>query len=452
MLGEVWSLRECDFRYPEPMGAIFDRKVSKLYIYTWGTTEVWSTWPRPMAWRKSNSDACWRHVRPALALPKRPVAGELRRFHARERDFPYKLHTSAQEELAAKKRGEKLARLEWAETIPDAVRRLVAPFSTRQWHLLSMAARCGDRAMDLIQANPALAFMLASNWVFHQPGVKQPLRSVRALLRPGRKQVDMLAWLGFPPRPAVRRLLARIPPASIDIPRLLYLRDACRDSAALKRLSHLPRLNAGSLRIICDPLLLPHVSHALLVEISQRRQEDNRRFRAARLVGDALQALELVGRTINGVIPANTIAELESFHNDAVDTLNQVNQRVGCAGTVMFPSPPLPGDEAVRPITSASELRAEGVDMKHCVAIHETRIAAGWSYYVYRVVSPERATLGIRRTPSGWMISQLVGRRNSPVSLETRSRVQEWLNVASGKNVPQAFGPAREFYDFGARQ
>src|SRR6056297_678338 len=314
------------------MGAIFDRKTLKLYVYTPGTTEVWARWPAPMAWRKSDQDAGWRHVRPMLSLPKRPVAGEIARCHAREQKFPYKPYPSREEEKAAIRRGARLARLEWAANIPDPVRRAIAPIRVRQWHLLAMAARCGEGALDLIRSNPALAFMLASNWVFHKPAVQQPLRSVRALLKPGRSQVEMLAWLGFPPRPAVRRILARIPPESIDVPRLLYLRDACHDPEALKRMFHLPRLNAGCLRIVCDPLLLRRVSQSLLLEIAADRSEDAGRFRSVQTLMDTLQAREQAGAPFVGSLPARTIDELEQCHDDAVDALNRLNERAGCAG------------------------------------------------------------------------------------------------------------------------
>jgi len=409
------------------MGAIFDRKTHKLYVYTPGTTEVWARWPAPMAWRKSDQDAGWRHVRPMLSLPKRPVAGEIARCHAREQKFPYKPYPSREEEKAAIRRGARLARLEWAANIPDPVRRAIAPIRVRQWHLLAMAARCGEGALDLIRSNPALAFMLASNWVFHKPAVQQPLRSVRALLKPGRSQVEMLAWLGFPPRPAVRRILARIPPESIDVPRLLYLRDACHDPEALKRMFHLPRLNAGCLRIVTDATLAARITPPLMTEVANDGREDAPRFRIARLIVDTLRARAEIGAAVNGVLPARTIEELEECHDEAVGRLNRLNEVAGCADAPVFPPPPLPGDNDILPITSARELRAEGREMQHCVRIHESDIAVIKNYYVYRIDAPERATLAIRRTHRGWAIAELSGRHNSAVSSETRSRVMSWF-------------------------
>ena len=415
------------------MGAIFDRDSSKLYLVCSGATEVWAPWPAPLAWLKYNHEANWRRIRPNLKLSGRPVAGELARFRAREREFPYKLHLSGAEEKAAIRRGERLARLQWAALIPEPVRRAIAPFGTRQWHLLSMAARCGDGALDLIRANPALAFMLASNWVFHRPAVQQPLRSVRALLRPDRKQVEMLAWLGFPARPAVRRVLTRIPARSLNVERLLYLRDACSNPATLKRLCHLPRLNAGCLRIVTDPVLADVVGQSLLAAVGADRTEDPAgRCRIAQLLFDTLRVRAEIGRPVEGVLPARTLRDLEAIHDEAVDALNGINERAGCRNALPFPEPPLPGDDQVVPITSARELRAEGMAMRHCVAIHESDVSFIKNYYVYRVVAPERATLAIRRTRGGWKIAELSGRRNRAVSSETRTRVQAWFDSAVG--------------------
>ena len=51
------------------------------------------------------------------------------------------------------------------------------------WQQVEALIRCGESALDLVRSNPALAYLVASNWVFHQPAVRQPLRSARALLR-----------------------------------------------------------------------------------------------------------------------------------------------------------------------------------------------------------------------------------------------------------------------------
>ena len=105
---------------------------------------------------------------------------------------------------------EKQAWLRWHATIPAEIRQIVHHFPERQWHMLSFLARCGEAAYDLTAANPALAFALASNWVYHCPPVRRPPRAARALLQRGKKQRDVLVWLVFPGTKAARKMLVKV--------------------------------------------------------------------------------------------------------------------------------------------------------------------------------------------------------------------------------------------------
>ncbi|NDY55841.1 hypothetical protein G3N56_03680 [Desulfovibrio sulfodismutans] len=65
-----------------------------------------------------------------------------------------------------------------------------------------------------------------------------------------------------------------------------------------------------------------------------------------------------------------------------------------------FPPPPIPGTNAIIPIRTAMELLLEGREMRHCVFCHLPEVQAGEAY-VYKVLSPERATLMIARSRYG---------------------------------------------------
>ena len=98
-------------------------------------------------------------------------------------------------------------------------------------------------------------------------------------------------------------------------------------------------------------------------------------------------------------------------------------------GRRIFPEPPLQGNEIVVPITGEEELRAEGQHMEHCVAIYAEEVA-GRNYYIYKVLAPERATLSVRRTVGGWVLSELRGRGNAKLSKQTQKRVLDWFQAA----------------------
>lgn len=57
-------------------------------------------------------------------------------------------------------------RAQWLLTIPEELRRQVAIVRFRHWQMLSFLARCGASAAELLESNPAMAFMLANNWLF----------------------------------------------------------------------------------------------------------------------------------------------------------------------------------------------------------------------------------------------------------------------------------------------
>lgn len=413
------------------MGAIFDKQSGKLYLYSFRTTEVWAGWPAPMAWRKSESDAAWIHLRPHITLPKGNVARKIQQILEREKERPYKLHASEAELAEERAVGEKLYRLQWAQRIPDEVRRPISRFGCRQWHLLSMAARCGEAASDLIRANPALAFMLASNWVYHAPPVTQPLRSVRALLRRGKNQRDVLAWLGFPPRKAVQRVLARVPSASISISRLFYLRQACHEPQMLKAMCHLPRLNTGCLRILTDPRLFDCVSPVLLEDIAISRKED-RNPRSAQLLKDILRMLDELGRgvgPVRGIRRAENLSELHDELAERVPDVAVLSRSVEDEDALSFPREPVPGTDEIVPIREPAELRREAIEQKHCAWSYVRAVAERRDTYLYRVTAPERATLSLKLVGGSWRISELKGYRNARVGARTRAAVERWFHA-----------------------
>ena len=66
-----------------------------------------------------------------------------------------------------------------------------------------------------------------------------------------------------------------------------------------------------------------------------------------------------------------------------------------------FPKAPIKGVRgSIEPLMSAADLEREGKRQEHCVAVYISRVVAG-TWYVYKVLHPERATLGLRRSADG---------------------------------------------------
>ncbi|WP_298441056.1 PcfJ domain-containing protein [uncultured Ferrimonas sp.] len=99
-------------------------------------------------------------------------------------------------------------------------------------------------------------------------------------------------------------------------------------------------------------------------------------------------------------------------------------------GDYRYPLAPFAGDERLSPITTFTELCDEGASMRHCVRSYHQQLVGG-NYFIYRVLQPERATLGLqlkkRLGRPQLQISQLQGPSNRAISPSTRDAVIQWL-------------------------
>jgi len=97
--------------------------------------------------------------------------------------------------------------------------------------------------------------------------------------------------------------------------------------------------------------------------------------------------------------------------------------------TTPLPSPPVPGNDWVVPLTTPQDFVEEAGTMAHCVLSCLPSVREGQSY-IYRVQAAEPATLELGRGYPGWEAVQLRGYANGPVSAKTRQTVAAWLQEA----------------------
>lgn len=201
-------------------------------------------------------------------------------------------------------------------------------------------ARCPG-ADDLSRSNPALAYALASNWVFHRPAVTRPMRAARSLV--GRAEPRILEWLGFPTSEPARRILAKIVPLSLSVEGLLYLRDALADPWTVRILSHLRRINQGALRLTTDPRLRPHVTFRLIEDVSRDNAHDRASGNGLQPFWGVLRAVRRLGRADD---PLRFLSweHLISMHDEMVAWWEGKGpDRV---------APPFVGDDEIQPIAT----------------------------------------------------------------------------------------------------
>jgi hypothetical protein len=169
---------------------------------------------------------------------------------------------------------------------------------------------------------------------------------------------------------------------------------------ASKLLRHLPRIDHQVFRCMAaakQAVTVPFLTDVLADERSPREG-------VRRTLYDTLRMLRLFDR------PSPRLTSLEQLENLHDHLSRELDPRLYTrdSAPIEFPPPPfLPAaDSGIEPIRTLGELYDEGREQHNCCLSYAGEIAEGW-YYIYRVTSPVRATLGIARGPSGWQPAQL---------------------------------------------
>ena len=458
----------------------FGCKNGKLYRFEKRSVLVFAPWPNPQAWFKSHRKG-WHSSRkradkvfsgtlfakgaetvdlPSLDTPDlrvwcgdpaQPDPAEIQQFverHAgRQPAGPQsilRLRQSVQERRTKYERIRAAILLvrriqsSYFDAIPEEVRNELLRYTNRRWHLFSLFARCPG-ALDLSRSNPALCYALASNWVFHKPAVKSPMRAARSLI--GKKQKHILDWLGFPGTETARRIMAKTDSKAFDILRMWRFRRALGEPEIVKWLSHMEQINLSVMELVGWRDYRPFISARLLTEVSQEEVEGRRRATAIRMFDDTLHMAGEMPE-VAWPRPFSSLRQLEAVHDDLARQREHRWQREGLTcydgpgGELLsFPKPPYAGTGHIQPILTPEDLHKEGQEMGHCVGIYDHRVARG-QCFVYRVTDSVRATMEIIRSGNdGWIPGQLCLARNRPVPRPLAAQLFAEL-FASGKFTP----------------
>lgn len=393
-------------------------KNGRLLQFTRYSVMVMRPWPEPLAWKRTTRKL-FHPVRPRIPLVPRSLD---------ESDDP-ESHARACEKLG-----------QFMEPVPAECLSAIGQFTSRQWHMMALLARCPG-ALDLVQSTPALAFALASNWVFPTTGPSQPMRSARRLVR--LPQSAICEWLGFPARRSSVNVLRKLRTADISIASLLYLRDGLWDEEAARLLRHCRVITRQTIRIATTPAWRRHFSPRFLAELPEAEKNCEAEVMPRSCALFILLSPDML-RRLRASDVFHSMAEVENYIAWVAGNIRRA-RLPDCAPELRLPQPPIPGTCDIVPLSTGFDLLEESREMEHCVADLHASVTAG-EYYFYRVRAPERATLSLRRCSGGWEMGELLGRRNAPVAGETRRAVYAWYSVFTdgGAHDPQQIAEAEE--------
>jgi hypothetical protein len=334
------------------------------------------------------------------------------------------------------------------------------------WPLLGFTL-AGPECLELAESHPVLAALLANTArVDRRYRVDLPADERGPFLRAlaCRPRREILGALDFPPAESLVRLLGKVPARRLHLESVRLLRDLRLAPHAAKALRHLPRFGSSILPIAVRRGLWPHVGPQLLHEVAE--DDDGSVYFRLRDTVEMAEALGRIGEI--GIVPSR--AALDALHDRlqqehearAQRNLREARRREEAlareaahrASLVVLdgaPRPaPVPAPLPRRPpepppapllqppssppgivrLLTRAELRAEGREMGHCVASYGRKVEGG-EYAVYRVLAPERATLGLRfsRARGLWGIDQIRGHANVGVRCETRLYLRDWIET-----------------------
>jgi hypothetical protein len=305
-------------------------------------------------------------------------------------------------------------------TLPQRYQALLQGLHEGHWRMYRFLARCGPAAVELAQSNLPLAFALAHADRLNP--VTKPLRAARTLLT-GRRRCTA-GWLGFPASDAACAVLAKLTPDALSAQFLLYLRYTLNggDDRQLQLLQHVPRITLP----VADCLqgFGSNVTPVLLRELALGRDSRPILMRISRLNAMLLE-LERplpILRSAAHVLRLFTETRREW----------QGHSLRGLLPEALPPPPVSPGpDSGIEPIKTLSELISEGESQRNCCADYVVNVLKG-THYLYRVVTPVRATLSMRRTSADtWTVDQLLAAGNQPLAADTRLAILGRLNPGS---------------------
>ena len=306
----------------------------------------------------------------------------------------------------------------WRETIPVAVLQNLRSYGSNPFGFLMLLSR-DQAACELFTDHPLLFTLLYHHALWQGLGLPWLLRNCRL------KRVDALSSCDFPRQPSAVTFLKKLNLSGFTRRQFDLITQVFKLDYWL--LNHQPRISPTLLQsVIRHPVLLS-------CQLLAHWQDEDAQLLHSTLTD--IQRLQRHGgfspkRMLLPLRQCKSVKDVVRLHDRLVKIVNRKSAK-GVMDDIPYPSPPLPGTEAIIPITDYAQLHGESVTQHHCVSSYHADILEG-SYYVYRVLAPERATLGVsilyqHHDCRDVVVDQLKGLANLEVSAETWQAVETWL-------------------------
>ena len=309
----------------------------------------------------------------------------------------------------------------WLSQIPQHYLTITDPFPEYQYQLLWLAAN-STAAAQILESRPLILVL-----VCHRFRVDN--ESALRLCQLGQRCI--LQALGFDGRKASLKFLDRL---NINFSQGNELEHIIRLLNA-KEQRYLKFKHYASIEY--NNLVLDQI-HPFLTgsRLGLAVADEQRGYRTCGLA--TFQDVLMLGRDLGihdpiaHIVRQPSLAALEQLHDNWTDQRNQriYSKRLRPIDHEVLYDLPLKGTSHIIPIKDYAALVEEGQKQRHCISVYHSRITSG-QYCAFRMLHPERLTIGIRRLPRGhfpFEIDQISGVKNALPSEESRQLVHAWFS------------------------
>jgi len=398
----------------EESALIFNAEQGKVYHFTKRSIEVIRLAnPYPAAYRKSFETNNWQ-----CYIPSKPFPFLFNKPHINNLSSTiYPIRKNAQNKESVYK---KMVAYAGEDKIA-----LLNLFSDRFWFIYCLLMREGNYAVELMNTNPALGYLLSAPAVFHPLKSKKYWQAVNKLVKMKRK--DILGYFGFLACETMVKTFAKIKPESCSTNIFFILRTSLQNNPNLLRtLSYFPVHNDYSLFLVCKRLDIMQ-NYNLIAEIANMNQEEVLNINSQ--INDIYRMLEVLrenGLQDRKVILKN-ITDLNTYHDELVIQILKLKK---------IDFVPLPEGIAkdikchtlwIEHIHNSIELYREGMEMHHCIYSYLSDIRAK-TRFVARMLYPERLTILYENTKNdGLKLKDARGKYNTTPDQNSFCLIKLWL-------------------------
>ncbi len=327
----------------------------------------------------------------------------------------------------------------WRAQIPNHIMQRLKRYRGNPFGMLNICSRY-SQANDLFTHSPTLFWLLFMHVQNHSGNELEFIQLCQ------QKQTKILKFMGYPAKKSAIKLISK----------MQFKHYTKKEQALIMQILHLDydAINhraAVSFTLIAFVTQCPELINSPFIrqwedETSDSSAHNNRvtNTKINDLVGDVQDIRRMAQGKPNkkfilrALAQAYTRKSIKRLHDKLVEQLNNehalpinAHRNSSPIHTYQYPAPPIKSSTHITPIISYPQLQQESRQQQHCVVSYHQDIAQG-AYFVYRVLKPERATLGIKikHTANNQLtltIDQLRGYRNKAVTPETTARVLTWF-------------------------